>query len=115
MASRKHFARPAASADDHPRQPAGRTRLVEDRRASDTYQTMSIAADPGSSTFAFWVAQQLLAGNKLPHDMSLPTLTVTSASVDKVLAYTAPGTVASNVFTRDQVVKLVECKRRSKT
>jgi ribose transport system substrate-binding protein len=74
----------------------------------DTYQTMSIAADPGSSTFAFWVAQQLLAGNPLPHDMSLPTLTVTSASVDKVLAATAPGTVASNVFTRDQVVKLIE-------
>jgi len=73
---------------------------------------MSIAADPGSSTFAFWVAQQLLAGNKLPHDMSLPTLTVTSASVDKVLASTAPGTVASNVFTRDQVVKLVEGQKK---
>ena len=81
-------------------------------QGTDTYQTMSIAADPGSSTFAFWVAQQLLAGNKLPHDMSLPTLTVTSASVDKVLANTAPGTVASNVFTRDQVVKLVEGQKK---
>ncbi|MGE8165283.1 ABC transporter substrate-binding protein [Paraburkholderia sp. NPDC080076] len=80
----------------------------------DSYQTMSIAADPGSSTFAFWVAQQLLAGNPLPHDMSLPTLTVTSASVDKVLSSTAPGTVASNVFTRDQVVKLIESQPKTK-
>jgi ribose transport system substrate-binding protein len=81
-------------------------------QGTDTYKTMSIAADPGSSTFAFWVAQQLLAGNKLPHEMSLPTLTVTSDNVDKVLSTTAPGTVASNVFTREQVVGLVEGQKK---
>lgn len=73
-----------------------------------TYKTMSIAADPGSSTFAFWAAQQILAGNKLPHDMSLPTLTVTPESLPTVLPKTAPGTVASNVFSREQVVDMVQ-------
>jgi ribose transport system substrate-binding protein len=73
---------------------------------------MSIAADPGSSTFAFWAAQQILAGNKLPHDMSLPTLTVTPASLTTVLSSTAPGTVASNVFTREQVVNMVESPKK---
>ena len=78
----------------------------------DACQTMSIAADPGSSTFAFWAAQQILAGNKLPHDMSLPTLTVTPASLSTVLSATAPGTVASNVFTREQVVGMVESPKK---
>ncbi|MEX3955491.1 ABC transporter substrate-binding protein [Trinickia sp. EG282A] len=77
----------------------------------DSYQTMSIAADPGSSSFAFWAAQQILAGNKLPHEMSLPTLTVTSDSLAKVLPKTAPGTVASNVFTREQVIDMVQSKK----
>lgn len=81
-------------------------------QGTDSYKTMSIAADPGSSTFAFWVAQQLLAGKKFPHEMSLPTLTVTSDNVEKVLSTTAPGTVASNVFTREQVVNLVEGQKK---
>ncbi|MCY0389575.1 ABC transporter substrate-binding protein [Robbsia sp. Bb-Pol-6] len=81
-------------------------------QGADNYKTMSIAADPGSSTFAFWVAQQLLAGNKLPHDMSLPTLTVMADGLDAVLAHTAPGTVASNIFTREQVVGTVERQKK---
>jgi ribose transport system substrate-binding protein len=78
------------------------------QQGPDNYQTMSIAADPGSSSFAFWAAQQILAGNKLPHEMSLPTLTVTADTLPSVLPKTAPGTVASNTFTREQVVDMVE-------
>ncbi len=77
------------------------------QQGTDKYKTMSIAADPGSSTFAFWVAQQLLAGAKFPHDLALPMLTVEPQSLDQTLAKTSPGTVAANVFSQAQVANMI--------
>ena len=72
------------------------------------YQTMSVTIPPGASTFAFWVAQQLLAGKKLPHDIRMPLLEVKAEEPDAVLAKTPPGSLANKEYTRDEVIKIVD-------
>ena len=74
------------------------------------YETMSVTIPPGASTFAFWVAQQLLAGKKMPHDIRMPFHEVTANDLDSVLANTPQGGLANELFSRDQVLKVVDAK-----
>jgi len=74
---------------------------------SNGYETLSVMIPPGVSTFAFWVAQQLLAGKKMPHDIVVPPLEVTTANLDAVLAKTPQGGVANQIYSRDDVLKIV--------
>lgn len=72
------------------------------------YETMSVSIAPGSSTFAFWVAQQVLAGKKVPKDMLIPLVEVTQANLDEMLKKTEQGSVTNVEYSRDEVVKQIE-------
>jgi ribose transport system substrate-binding protein len=81
-----------------------------EQRKSSSYETLSVTIPPGCSTFAFWVAQQLLAGKKLPHDIQMPLLQVDADQLDSVLAKTPQGGLANKLYTRDEVIKVVDAK-----
>jgi len=81
-----------------------------EQRKSSSYDTLSVTIPPGCSTFAFWVAQQLLAGKKLPHDIQMPLLQVDADQLDSVLAKTPQGGLANKLYTRDEVIKVVDAK-----
>ncbi|WP_017774805.1 ABC transporter substrate-binding protein [Paraburkholderia kururiensis] len=80
------------------------------QRKTGNYDTLSVTIPPGCSTFAFWVAQQLLAGKKLPHDVQMPLLEVQADQLDSVLAKTPQGGLANKLYTRDEVLKVVDAK-----
>jgi ribose transport system substrate-binding protein len=69
---------------------------------------MSVSIAPGISTFAFWVAQQVLAGKKMPHDVIVPLVMVEQSNLDDMLKKTQPGGVTNVEYTQDDVVKLVD-------
>jgi ribose transport system substrate-binding protein len=81
-----------------------------EQRKSSSYDTLSVTIPPGCSTFAFWVAQQLLAGKKLPHDIQMPLLQVDADQLDSVLAKTPQGGLANKLYTRDEVIKVGDAK-----
>ncbi|CAN7764671.1 ABC transporter substrate-binding protein [Caballeronia sp. LjRoot31] len=78
------------------------------QQSKEGYQTMSVSIAPGISTFAFWVAQQVLAGKKMPHDVIVPLVMVDQNNLDEMLKKTPPGGVTNVEYTRDDVVKLVD-------
>ena len=50
----------------------------KEQKDKDGYTTWSASIAPGVSTLAFWVAQQVLDGNKdIPHDLLVPYLAFT--------------------------------------
>ncbi|WP_345791202.1 ABC transporter substrate-binding protein [Burkholderia sp. Cy-637] len=71
------------------------------------YETQSASIVPGVATFAFWYAQQLLAGNKLPKEVSLPIAVVSQGDLEKSLAATPKGGVYDQTFTRQEVLDYV--------
>src|SRR6266436_8861456 len=56
----------------------------KEQKAKDGYTTWSASIAPGVSTLAFWVAQQILDGNKnVPHDLLVPYLAFTQDDFEK--------------------------------
>jgi ribose transport system substrate-binding protein len=68
------------------------------------YQTMSVSIAPGSSTFAFWVAQQVLAGASVPKQLTLPLLVIEQKDLDGAVKTTEKGGVANVEYTQQQVI-----------
>ncbi len=73
------------------------------QKEKDGYATESASISPGCSTFALWVAQQVLEGAKVPKEMTLPIVTVTEDTLDKALSQTAPGSVTMIEYGQQQV------------
>ncbi|MCB8876862.1 ABC transporter substrate-binding protein [Acidisoma silvae] len=71
------------------------------------YNTWSGSEAPGMSTFAFWVAQQILDGKKVPKEVPMNILTIEQPDLDKYLASTPVGGVANAEYTQDEVVKAI--------
>jgi len=76
----------------------------KEQRDASKYQTMSASIAPGASTFAFWVAQQILAGAKVPKDMKLPLSVVTQQTLDESLKNTEPGGVVNVEYSQKEVM-----------
>jgi ribose transport system substrate-binding protein len=76
------------------------------------YQTYSSSNPPGAVTVAFWVAQQVLAGKKIPKDVDIiaPLLTVTEEELPAVLKVTPVGGVADSTFSLEQTVQILDKK-----
>lgn len=72
------------------------------------YDSWSGSEAPGMVTFAFWVAQQVLDGKKVPKEVPMGILTIEQKDVDKYLASTPVGGVANVEYTQEQVVKAIE-------
>jgi ribose transport system substrate-binding protein len=76
------------------------------------YHSRSLSNPPGAVTFAFWVAQQVLAGKKLPKDITInvPLLAISQQELPAKLAATPPGGIADVTYTLPQTVALLDRK-----
>jgi ribose transport system substrate-binding protein len=79
----------------------------KEQRDANKYETMSASIAPGSSTFAFWVAQQILSGAKVPKDMKLPISVVTQDTLDASLKATEPGSVVNVEYSQKEVIDFI--------
>ncbi|MDO9143772.1 MAG: ABC transporter substrate-binding protein [Rhodoferax sp.] len=79
----------------------------KEQRDASKYQTMSASIAPGASTFAFWVAQQILAGAKVPKDMKLPLSVVTQQTLDESLKNTEAGGVVNVEYSQKEVMNFL--------
>jgi ribose transport system substrate-binding protein len=71
------------------------------------YTTNSASIAPGIVTLAFWVAQAILDGKKVPKDITIPYLTVDQADLDKTLADTPAGGIANKVYGQADAAALI--------
>ncbi|MDH4247098.1 MAG: ABC transporter substrate-binding protein [Deltaproteobacteria bacterium] len=65
------------------------------QKDANKYETMSVSIAPGVSTLAFWVAQQVLSGEKVAKDMVVPFLQIDQGNLEQNLKNTEPGGVAN--------------------
>ncbi len=72
------------------------------------YQTMSVSSAPGCASIAFWVAQQVLAGKKVPNQMTVPLLVITASDLDKWIKATPKGGVATPVYSQQWTAELID-------
>jgi len=78
----------------------------QQQHKKDGYTTISSSIAPGVATMAFWVAQQVLDGKKLPKDLQVPYLKITQDDLDATVAKTPPGGLANTLYTKDDVASL---------
>ena len=71
------------------------------------YDSWSASEAPGMVTFAFWVAQQVLDGKKVPKEVPMGILTIEQNDLDKYLDTTPVGGVANVEYTQDEVIKAI--------
>jgi len=73
----------------------------KDQKDKNGYRTWSGSIAPGVSTLAFWVAQQILDGNKkIPHDLTVPYLSFTQDNFEAALKTIPKGGVASKEYSQ---------------
>ncbi|WP_127145571.1 ABC transporter substrate-binding protein [Pelagibacterium montanilacus] len=78
-----------------------------DQRDANGYETISLSIAPGVSTLAFWVAQQILAGEEVPQDLVVPFLTVTQDTLDEALETTPEGGVANVEYSLEDAQAVI--------
>jgi ribose transport system substrate-binding protein len=64
------------------------------------------------ASLAFWIAQMILDGVDVPHDVTAPFLTVEAGDLDQALAATPPGGYYSRDYTRAEAAAVVAASRR---
>jgi ribose transport system substrate-binding protein len=85
----------------------------KEQKAKDGYTTWSGSIAPGVSTLAFWVAQQVLDGNKnVPHDLLVPYLAFTQDNFETELPKIPEGSVASHEYTQDDAVATIKANMK---
>jgi ribose transport system substrate-binding protein len=72
------------------------------------YDSWSGSEAPGMVTFAFWVAQQILDGKKVPKEVPMGILTIEQNELDNYLKTTPVGGVANAEYSQEEVVKAIE-------
>jgi ribose transport system substrate-binding protein len=81
----------------------------KEQKAKDGYKTWSASIAPGVSTLAFWVAQQVLEGNKkVPHDIIVPYLAFTQDNFETALLTIPKGGVASHQYTQADAIAAIK-------
>jgi len=82
--------------------------LWKNEHDKNGYETESASIVPGAATFAFWYAQQVLAGAKLPKEINLPISVITQNDLVQSMASTPKGGVYDQTFTKQQVMDYVK-------
>jgi ribose transport system substrate-binding protein len=81
----------------------------QEQKAKDGYVTWSASIAPGISTLAFWVAQQVLDGNKkIPHDVVVPYLAFAQDNFEAALKTIPKGGVASKEYTQAEALAAIK-------
>ena len=84
----------------------------KEQKDLDGYETMSLSIAPGTATAAFWVAQQILAGDEeVPHDIVVPYLRWDQDNFEAALAEMEPGDVGSKEYTLGEMQAAIEADR----
>lgn len=78
-----------------------------EHNAANGYETISLSIAPGVSSLAFWVTQQILDGQDVAKDMTVPFLRIDSENLDQVLNETPEGSVANQEYTLDDAQSLI--------
>jgi ribose transport system substrate-binding protein len=84
----------------------------KEQKNKDGYVTWSASIAPGVSTLAFWVAQQILDGKKVPHDMVVPYLAFTQDDFEKELPNIPKGGVASHEYTQADAIAAIKANTK---
>ena len=84
----------------------------KEQKAKDDYTTWSASIAPGVSTLAFWVAQQVLDGKKIPHDLLVPYLAFTQADFEAELPKIPKGGVASHEYTQQDAIAAIKANTK---
>ena len=79
----------------------------KEQKDANGYETMSVSIAPGVSTLAFWVAQMILDGKKVPQDLTVPFLQIDQATLEANLATTEKGGVANVEYSAADSAKVV--------
>lgn len=78
-----------------------------EQRDANGYETLSLSIAPGVATLAFWVAQQVLDGEDVPKDLTVPFLKVTQDTLDETLAQTPEGSVANVEYSLEDAKAVI--------
>ena len=85
----------------------------KDQKDKNGYRTWSGSIAPGVSTLAFWVAQQVLDGNKkIPHDLTVPYLSFTQDTFEAALKTIPKGGVASKEYTQQDALAAIKANMK---
>jgi ribose transport system substrate-binding protein len=84
----------------------------QQQKAKDGYRTWSGSIAPGVSTLGFWVAQQVLDGKKVPHDLVVPYLSFTQDNFEAALATIPKGGVASHEYTQADAIAAIKANMK---
>lgn len=78
-----------------------------EQRDANGYETMSVSIAPGVASLAFWVAQQILAGEEVPKELTVPFLTINQDGLDAALETTPEGSVANVSYSLDDAKAVI--------
>ncbi|KUF09964.1 ABC transporter substrate-binding protein [Pseudoponticoccus marisrubri] len=78
-----------------------------EQRDANGYETLSLSIAPGVASLAFWVAQQVLAGEEVPKDLTVPFLKITQDTLDEALASTPEGSVANVSYALEDAQEVI--------
>ena len=85
----------------------------KEQKDKDGYTTWSASIAPGVSTLGFWVAQQILDGNKnVPHDLLVPYLAFTQDDFEAALPTIEKGSVASHEYTQADAIAAIKANMK---
>ena len=82
--------------------------LWKSEHEANGYGTFSLAATPSVSQVAFWVAQQILAGKKVPKFVEVPLLTIQQSDLDAWLAKVPQGGVVNVDYSQSLVAQIID-------
>lgn len=83
-------------------------------KADPKYDTFSISSAPGCASVAFWVAQQVLAGKKVPNRITLPLPVIEKKDLNQWLAVMPTGAVATPVYTQQWAAEVIDANAEGK-
>jgi len=80
----------------------------KDQKDANGYETMSVSIAPGVSTLAFWVAQQILDGQEVPRDLTVPFLRIDQDNLEENLETTEEGGVANVEYSMEDAQGVIK-------
>jgi ribose transport system substrate-binding protein len=84
----------------------------QQQKAKNGYETWSGSIAPGISTLAFWVAQQVLDGKKMPHDLIVPYLSFNQSNFETALRTIPKGGVANREYTQADAITAIKANAK---
>lgn len=84
--------------------------LWKKERDAGGYRTFSISATPSVSQVGFWVAQQILAGKKVPRLVTVPLVTIEEKDLEAWLASMPVGGAANPFYSREIVAAMIDAE-----